>query len=155
MKYLPQPSQTTLRPCTFKFQKTKKTALLTQITKNNWHEKNLKTPEEIQKFMADFKTQNKNIILITVEDKKDNMKDIKNAIPEISECKFIKDNDDGTKQYEISSNDDTEIRKKLFDILPKKDITIFELKKVESSLEDAFMVLINAKEEKNVEGGET
>ena len=100
------------------------------------------------------KTQNKNIILITVEDKKDNMKDIKNAIPEISECKFIKDNDDGTKQYEISSNDDTEIRKKLFDILPKKDITIFELKKVESSLEDAFMVLINAKEEKNVEGGE-
>lgn len=27
----------------------------------NWHEKNLKTPEEIQKFMADFKTQNKNI----------------------------------------------------------------------------------------------
>ena len=107
------------------------------------------TPENLEK-----KTQNKNIILITVEDKKDNMKDIKNAIPEISECKFIKDNDDGTKQYEISSNDDTEIRKKLFDILPKKDITIFELKKVESSLEDAFMVLINAKEEKNVEGGE-
>ena len=103
------------------------------------------TPENLEK-----KTQNKNIILITVEDKKDNMKDIKNAIPEISECKFIKDNDDGTKQYEISSNDDTEIRKKLFDILPKKDITIFELKKVESSLEDAFMVLINAKEEKNV-----
>ena len=85
------------------------------------------TPENLEK-----KTQNKNIILITVEDKKDNMKDIKNAIPEISECKFIKDNDDGTKQYEISSNDDTEIRKKLFDILPKKDITIFELKKVES-----------------------
>ena len=107
------------------------------------------TPENLEK-----NTQNKNIILITVEDKKDNMKDIKNAIPEISECKFIKDNDDGTKQYEISSNDDTEIRKKLFDILPKKDITIFELKKVESSLEDAFMVLINAKEEKNVEGGE-
>mgnify|MGYP004466714337 FL=1 len=107
------------------------------------------TPENLEK-----KTQNKNIILITVEDKKDNIKDIKNAIPEISECKFIKDNDDGTKQYEISSNDDTEIRKKLFDILPKKDITIFELKKVESSLEDAFMVLINAKEEKNVEGGE-
>ncbi len=107
------------------------------------------TPENLEK-----KTQNKNIILITVEDKKDNMKDIKNAIPEISECKFIKDNDDGTKQYEISSNDDTEIRKKLFDILPKKDITIFELKKVESSLEDAFMVLINEKEEKNVEGGE-
>lgn len=107
------------------------------------------TPENLEK-----KTQNKNIILITVEDKKDNMKDIKNAIPEISECNFIKDNDDGTKQYEISSNDDTEIRKKLFDILPKKDITIFELKKVESSLEDAFMVLINAKEEKNVEGGE-
>ena len=100
------------------------------------------TPENLEK-----KTQNKNIILITVEDKKDNMKDIKNAIPEISECKFIKDNDDGTKQYEISSNDDTEIRKKLFDILPKKDITIFELKKVESSLEDAFMVLINEKEE--------
>lgn len=102
------------------------------------------TPENLEK-----KTQNKNIILITVEDKKGNIKNIKKDIPEISECKLIKDNNDGTKQYEISSNEEAEIRKKLFEILPKKDITIFELKKVESSLEDAFMVLINESTQEN------
>ena len=41
-----------------------------------------------------------------------------------------------------------DLRKKLFDILPKENITIFELKKSESTLEDAFIKLIdNAKTE--------
>ena len=100
------------------------------------------TPENLEK-----NTQSKNVLILTVEDKKNNMEKIQKEIPEILECKFIKDNDDGTKQYEISSNEDADIRKKLFDILPKKDITIFELKKAEASLEDAFMVLINEKED--------
>ena len=100
------------------------------------------TPENLEK-----KAQGKNVIIITVEDNDNNMKNITKDIPEISECKLIKDNEDGTKQYEITSKDDGEIRKKLFDILPKKNITIFELKKAEASLEDAFMVLIDNKEQ--------
>ena len=43
----------------------------------------------------------------------------------------------------ISLNVQSNLRKQLFDILPKKEITIFELKKAEKSLEDAFITLID------------
>ena len=59
------------------------------------------------------------------------------------ECKQVKDNDDGTKQYMVQSNADVDLRKQLFDVLPKNDITIFELKKAEKSLEDAFLTLVD------------
>ncbi len=107
------------------------------------------TPENLEN-----KTQNNNVIAITVEDKKDNMKEIKKQIPEITEYKLIKSNDDGTKQYEITASKDEDIRKKLFDVLPKNDITIFELKKVEASLEDAFMLLIKEGGKEDVDSNE-
>lgn len=97
------------------------------------------TPENLEK-----KTENQNVILLTVEDKKDNMKKIKNDIPDMTECKFIKDKDDGTKQYMITSKIEFDLRKKLFEVLPKKDITIFELRNAEKSLEDAFITLIDS-----------
>lgn len=96
------------------------------------------TPENLEK-----KTDSKNVILLTVEDNKNNMKNIQKDIPEMTECKFIKDNDDGTKQYMISSNKEFDLRKKMFEVLPKKEITIFELKNAEKSLEDAFITLID------------
>ena len=96
------------------------------------------TPENLEK-----KTDEKNVILLTVEDSKDNMLKLKKDIPEMLDCKLIKDNDDGTKQYMIESNANVDLRKQLFDILPKKEITIFELKKAEKSLEDAFITLID------------
>ena len=37
-----------------------------------------------------------------------------------------------------------DLRKKLFEVLPKQEITIFELKKSESTLEDAFIKLIDS-----------
>ena len=83
------------------------------------------------------------MLLITVEDKNDYMLKIKNDIKDMLECKFVKDNEDGTKQYMIKSNADVDLRKQIFDILPKKDVTIFELKKAEKSLEDAFITLID------------
>ena len=101
------------------------------------------TPENLEK-----KTQEKNVIIITVEDKENNMEKIKKDIPEMLECKLIKNNDDGTKQYVLKSNVDVDLRRKLFDILPKKNITIFELKKAEKSLEDAFLALIETSTEK-------
>lgn len=97
------------------------------------------TPSNLEK-----KTEEQNVILLTVEDKKNKMKQIKKNIPEMTECKFVKDNDDGTKQYMISSSKEFDLRKKLFEILPKDDITIFELKNAEKSLEDAFITLIDA-----------
>ena len=96
------------------------------------------TPENLEK-----ETEKQNVIMITVEDKKNNMKTLQNDIPEITECKCVKDNDDGTKQYMLKSSTEFDLRKKMFDVLPKKDITIFELKSAEKSLEDAFITIID------------
>jgi ABC-2 type transport system ATP-binding protein len=101
------------------------------------------TPESLEN-----KTQRRNTLLITVEDKENNMANLKKDIPEIKTCKMVKDNNDGTKQYMVESATDVDLRKKMFEVLPKKNITIFELKKTETSLEDAFITLIekNTKE---------
>ena len=93
------------------------------------------------------KTKENNGISVTVEDKNENMKKLKELIPEIESVEMVKDNEDGTKQYTIISKADTDLRKKLFDVLPKQDITIFELKKTETTLEDAFIKLIDTKKE--------
>ena len=100
------------------------------------------TPENLEK-----KTKEANGISVTVEDPKNNMKNLKNNIPEIESIEMVKDNKDGTKQFMITSNAEVDLRKKLFEVLPKQDITIFELKKTESTLEDAFIKLIDTKKE--------
>lgn len=99
------------------------------------------TPENLEK-----NTQAENSILITVEDPNDKMKDIDKKLPKVKEVKLVKDNKDGTKQYLIVASKEYDIRKKLFDVLPKEDITIFELKQTETTLEDAFLKVINEKE---------
>ena len=102
------------------------------------------TPSNLEKIVV-----NNNSIIVTVEDKEEKMMSLKEKIEEISNIQLIKDNEDGTKQYAVYPNGDIDLRKTLFDILPKENITIFELKKSEASLEDAFIKLIN----KNTEGG--
>ena len=97
------------------------------------------TPSNLEKLVA-----NNNSIIVTVEDI-----NLKNKFQEISDIQLIKDNEYGTKQYAVFPSGDIDLRKKIFDILPKENITIFELKKSEASLEDAFIKLIN----KNTEGG--
>lgn len=92
-----------------------------------------------------------NALLLTVEDDEDNMSKIKNKIKDIKELKLVKDNEDGTKQYMIISDVDIDLRKKLFEVLPKQNITIFELKKSEMTLEDAFIRLIDKSIEKKEE----
>ena len=62
---------------------------------------------------------------------------------------LLKDNEDGTKQYQITSSSGVDLRKKLFETLPKQEIVILELKKNESTLEDAFIKLINHTTEQN------
>ena len=107
------------------------------------------TPEKLE-----TKTQSKNVIYVTVEDKSEKMLSIKDKVKDIQELEYVKDNEDGTKQYKIVSDARVDLRKTLFDILPKEDITIFELKKAEVSLEDAFMKLIDDRQENNVEEGQ-
>ena len=99
------------------------------------------TPENLEK-----QTQVENSIIITVEDKNNKMEKINKKISDIKSIELVKDNNDGTKQYLIVADKEADIRKKLFEILPKEDITIFELKQSETTLEDAFLKVINNKE---------
>lgn len=97
------------------------------------------TPENLEKG-----SKEKNTIIVTVEDPKQNVNTLKQEIPQIEEIKLLKDNQDGTKQYAITSKEGIDLRKKLFEVLPKKEITIFELRKNETTLEDAFIKLIDS-----------
>ena len=97
------------------------------------------TPENLEK-----STKERNGISVIVEDPEGNMNRIKEIINEIDQIELIKDYDDGTKQYLITTSTDVDLRKKLFEVLPKEEIVIFELKKTETTLEDAFMKLIDS-----------
>ena len=96
------------------------------------------TPENLEE-----KTKEQNVLFVTVEDKEEKMSSLKEKITDIEKLEMIKDNEDGTKQYKIVSKSEKDIRKALFEILPKEGITIFELKKAETSLEDAFIKLVD------------
>lgn len=100
------------------------------------------TPENLESKVA-----NNNSVYVTVEDPNNKMKDMKNKIEKIKEIKLLKDNEDGTKQYEITAKGEEDIRKVIFSEFAKENITIFEMKKADATLEDAFMNLIE-------EGGE-
>ena len=100
------------------------------------------TPENLEN-----KTKSDNDILVTVEDNDNKMKTIKDKIKGIKNIKKIRDNEDGTIQYIISAEKETDIRKSVFEVFQKENITIFELKKMENTLEDAFLQIINAKDD--------
>ena len=89
-----------------------------------------------------------NAINIIVEDKENKIEKIK--IQGAKKIELIKKNDDNTKEYRIIPEKDYDIRKSIFSDLAKENITIFELKKPEITLEEAFMDLIkkNEKEKK-------
>ena len=96
------------------------------------------TPENLEE-----KTKEQNVLFVTVEDKEEKMPNLKEKITDIDKLEMVKDNEDGTKQYKIVSKSKKDIRKALFETLPKEEITIFELKKAETSLEDAFIKLVD------------
>lgn len=99
------------------------------------------TPENLEK-----KVESNNTTYVTVEDTENKMKIIKEKIPEIKDIKLVKENEDGTKEYVLESEKDVDLRKLVFNEFAKENITIFEMKKADTTLEDAFMKLI--------EGGE-
>ena len=102
------------------------------------------TPENLEE-----KVKDENAVTLTVEDKENKIEEVTKQIKGIKELKLIKDNEDGTKDYVIVSEEKMDIRKEIFEKYAKAHITIFELKKRETTLEDAFMKLI---ENKNEEG---
>ena len=121
------------------------------IMSRNWSRDSNKVVKErpkkvskhkVQKIIKKYKKEYKNIIYVTVEDPENKLEKIKDRIKEIKNIKLIKENEDKTKQYEIEAKDKTDLRKILFNELAKENITIFEMKKADVTLEDAFMKLI-------------
>ena len=95
------------------------------------------TPENLEKKVTD-----NNVIYVTVEDPENKIENIKGNIEGIKEIKLIEKNDDNTKKYEIIGQKNEDLRKKIFTEFAKEGITIFEMKKPEATLEDAFMKII-------------
>lgn len=93
------------------------------------------------------KAKKENRIQIIIEDKQNNIEKIVQSIKGVKQINFVKDNEDGTKEYIIQTEENIDIRRELFSKCAKEEITIFELKKLDTTLEDAFMKLIQKQEE--------
>ena len=101
------------------------------------------TPEHLED-----KVTNNNCLYVTVEDTENKKKDIKDKIKDIEKVELVEENEDGTKEYMIEAKQDVDLRKTIFSEFAKENITIFEMKKADTTLEDAFMKLIEGGENK-------
>ena len=90
----------------------------------------------------------KNIINIIVEDPDNNIEKIKDDIKEITEVKFISKKSQNEKEYQLEVEAGADIRKELMSKLSEFNITIVELKKAKSTLEDVFVNLVDEKGDK-------
>ena len=106
------------------------------------------TPENLEN-----KVVQNNAIYVTVEDTENKMENIKQKINSITDIELVSENEDKTKKYIIKGEKDVDLRKAIFETFAKEGITIFEMKKADATLEEAFMKLINdeTESEKNIE----
>ena len=104
------------------------------------------TPENLEKNVV-----RDNIVYVTVEDPENKMDSVKDKLENVQEIKLIEENEDKTKKYKITADDGVDLRKNIFDTFAKEEITIFEMKKSDVTLEDAFMQLINSQDGNAVE----
>ena len=95
------------------------------------------TPENLEN-----KVTNNNSLYVTVEDTDNKIETMKEKINDIKKLELVQENEDGTKQYVIEPNGEVDLRKVIFSEFAKENITIFEMKKADATLEDAFMKLI-------------
>ena len=95
------------------------------------------TPENLERKVA-----GKNDVYVTVEDKDNKILEVTKNISGVEGIELVLENDDGTKKYVISGSKDVDLRKAIFAEFAKQNITIFEMKKSDVTLEDAFMNLI-------------
>ena len=102
------------------------------------------TPENLEN-----KVVQNNAIYVTVEDPENKMENIKEKLNSVIDIEFIVENEDKTKKYIIKGEKDVDLRKEIFETFAKEGITIFEMKKADATLEDAFMKLINDSSELN------
>ena len=95
------------------------------------------TPQNLEN-----KVNTNNNIYLTIEDPDNKIEQMKEKIEDIKSINLIATNEDGTKHYSIETKSDKDIRKTIFTEFAKENITIYEMKKQDATLEDAFMQLI-------------
>lgn len=100
------------------------------------------TPENLEK-----DTEETQKIEVNVEDTNNKFLDIKTAINSIKDIKLLETKADGSKVYEIETGAEVDIRKDIFSECTKLGIAVLELKKQESSLEDAFIKIVQDRPE--------
>lgn len=103
------------------------------------------TPENLES-----KVKTGNVLLVTVEDPEKKIESVAKKIESVKSIKLVKNLSDGTKQYSIEAKGEEDIRKEIFKIFAENGITIFELKKSEATLEEAFIGLIDKQKDKTV-----
>lgn len=99
------------------------------------------TPENLEKQTSEI-----NIVNVTVDDNNNKFETIKEEIKDIVEINLVSENEDGSKEYSLKTTK-SDIRKDIFAVCAKNEITILEMKKNESSLEDAFIKLVENRPE--------
>ena len=95
------------------------------------------TPDNLEN-----KVTNNNSVYVTIEDPENKIQATTEKIADIKSIELVEENEDGTKQYVIEAKGDIDLRKIIFAEFAKENITIFEMKKADTTLEDAFMKLI-------------
>ncbi len=96
------------------------------------------TPQNLENKMAN----NSNVIYVTVEDKENRIEIVKEKIREIKSIKLLEELEDRTKKYVIETENESDLRRNIFSEFAKENIIIFEMKKADITLEDAFMKII-------------
>ncbi len=84
---------------------------------------------------------------VLVDDINNKFVSIKEDISEINDIKLVRENEDKTKEYIVETPVKSDIRKQIFSVCAKNDIIILEMKKVETSLEEAFIKLVEDRPE--------
>lgn len=100
------------------------------------------TPDNLEK-----DTSKNSILKLTVEDENDKFETIKDTISTIKNIKFVKTNDDKSKEYIVETDSNDDIRKEMFSKCAEIGVVILEMKKDTASLEDAFIKLVENRPE--------
>ena len=104
------------------------------------------TPENLENSV-----ETKQVYIVTIEDTEDKFEEIFNNDEKIKELKKIKENEDNTFVYQIELNenlsDDKEFRKNFAIKCAENNILNLGINKEEASLEDAFIKLIENRQE--------
>lgn len=101
------------------------------------------TPENLEKL-----SEKDQVITVVVEETNEKqLPSIKEEIEAIKEVTFVAEKEDGSKEYNVVAQNGQDIRKEISTTCAKSNIIILEMKQQETSLEDAFVKLIENRPE--------